>query len=899
MGGVGEFAFGLVSKLIANLVQRGIDYQTLPFFQKRKIESRIDSAVADILEPLLPFLSQEGVSETQQSLLIQTCVEELKPITEDPKPLFQGSLNGQKIFDAIYANRNLPRVIIDEDLKEVYTLLFPRIATLIAKIPAAVKDWENEAWAENYRRLDELTNELQALFSKVDKLVTSPSQEADEMLSIVRRTMAQTIGLNLDITGLRADRPMACKFDDLFIHPVLIEIINDNINPKRIDNENDSFQFFSNTGSDSVIIGSPGAGKSTWAKWLQRQALSAGWAGLGIRVELRGLSDRELPSLQELIRDAAGKHLAEDITTQVVDKWLHRNLIIFIFDGFDEIRPVDRDEIVNWMISLKSKAENCPVIVTSRPLTTNHLDLLSDKLLKWNMDDFDEERIVNYIERWHRYMPLLANTNREVNAENLANAWLSDPTIAPLTGNPLLLSTLLMVHHLDGQLPSGRSQLYKRYVDGMLGLWDDRRNIPVSAIQLSPDQKRQIIRGLALKMFLSMQDQVDEAATLDLVQSLLERMRLSLPTEDVLSTLRERTGLIVGPGIYSFIHKTVAEFLVAEAIVQGDQRDEFGHRIDRFNLFKHRNDDRWNTVIFLWAGLAPIADVEAFIGECIEVKSYDLAFGIIYDQFNHIPPETISESVSRFANDAECPEMLISEGFGWVVSQGRDDNFYCDLYIPTFGLRGLSGNEHFHRFIERSIREDILDSDTLRTSSHQLLQDLVWMCQISSEDDISKWRTVLKSHRPSEGDWPIWLMWAAEGILRRVFYGMNSFSITEIVNSFYEDHQEASALIPIALISMLVSEGKYNIDEMKVLSEKIDETIVVLPNCRKINIDPVILKSTRDWLIGFDIKIGDLLIVAYEFIEEQSKTEGHLPVEAYKEALNYIEELLNIRDIES
>ena len=52
--------------------------------------------------------------------------------------------------------------------------------------------------------------------------------------------------------------------------------------------------------------------------------------------------------------------------------------------------------------------------------------------------------------------------DRDIDAASLAGTWQRDPTIAPLTGNPLLLSTLLMVHHLDGSLPGhAASTLYR------------------------------------------------------------------------------------------------------------------------------------------------------------------------------------------------------------------------------------------------------------------------------------------------------------------------------------------------------------------------------------------------------------------------------------------------------
>ncbi|MCT7953338.1 hypothetical protein NG798_26415 [Ancylothrix sp. C2] len=194
---LGAFALSIITNLLSSVISEGTNYSALPFFQRRKIERRIEDATAEVVEPLLPFLAHEGISEDKQHRLIETCVEELRPLTKKPEQLFQGSLNGQKIFDDLYTNRDLPQVVIEDGLKDVYTLLCPRIATLLCKIPVAVKDWESEAWSENFRRLDEITSQLRTLFNKVDELAAAPSRDADATLTVVRRTLAQKIWLEL------------------------------------------------------------------------------------------------------------------------------------------------------------------------------------------------------------------------------------------------------------------------------------------------------------------------------------------------------------------------------------------------------------------------------------------------------------------------------------------------------------------------------------------------------------------------------------------------------------------------------------------------------------------------------------------------------------------------------
>ncbi|NEQ54657.1 MAG: NACHT domain-containing protein, partial [Leptolyngbya sp. SIO3F4] len=557
--GVGEFALGVILNLVSSLIYDSIEHSGENYFTKRRIKQRVENAVADVVEPLIPFLKQEGISEDQQCRLIQTCVDELKPLTETPEKLFQGSLDGQKIFDDLYSSSSYPQVIVEDGLQSVYSLLCPRIATLICKVPAAVKEWESQAWAENYRRLDEVTQQLTTIFSTVDNLVRAPKQSADEILNEVRRVLTQKVLFDLDLTGLRADSPISGRFDDLFVYPEIREIPLSNRDVKIAHKEDECFLFMTQPNFRGVLYGQAGSGKSTWTKWLQREAvISERWSGIAVRVELRKLLGCELPSIQTLIRETAGQHMSENLTAERISNWIHSRKIIFMLDGFDEIPPSERDRVITWIQDLGVAAQSCSLVISSRPLTTNQLDsLYAHRWNPWEIQPFDFPRIVDYIQRWYEYKPLAQDANQNVDSQALANEWQKEPTIQPLTGNPLLLSTLLMVHHLDGELPSGRSKLYQRYVDGMLGIWDQRRKVAATDIKLTQDQKRQILRNLALYLFLNEREEIDEISASEWLKKLLGSMRVKFSSEQVLANLRERSGLIIGPGVYSFVHKVL------------------------------------------------------------------------------------------------------------------------------------------------------------------------------------------------------------------------------------------------------------------------------------------------------------------------------------------------------
>jgi hypothetical protein len=894
---LGELAFGLIFDLVKSVVQDSVKSSAKDFFEQRRIMNRVEDATAEVVQPLLPFLAHENISEDKQQRLIETCVDELRPLTQKPELLFQGSLNGQQIFEDLYAKRDLPQVVIEDDLKDVYALLCPRIATVLCKIPAAVKDWENHAWTENYRRLDEIAIQLRTLFITIDELATLPAKEADETLTLVRRSLAQRIRLEMDLTGLRAGKPLAGSFDDFYVHPEIKVMVEEEKKAAWSVGEADaSFALFSRPKHQAIIIAPPGAGKSTWAKWFQRESLSTRWNGIGVRVELRRFASEPLMSVHDLIRDIAGTHLAEDISAERISHWLTAKQVIFIVDGFDEIYPGERDRVYDWILELVVAARGCPFILTSRPLTTDHLDRLHSLWSNWTIEPFDESRIIDYMQRWYKHTPLLPDSDRNVNVPELAEKWRADPTIGPLTTNPLLLSTLLTVHHLDGNLPTGRSQLYRRYVEGMLGLWDDRRQVSATSVPLSSEQQRQIMRGLAMHMFLEGQDQLDEPAILKWLKEFLQRNYMSTTEDEVLDMLLERSGLIVGPGIYSFAHKSIAEYLVAEAVLQGDQRDSAGQRIDRLYLFENRDDDRWNTVTFLWSGLAPVADLESFIGACLQIQAFALGIGILDDQYDRILPETRRRLLLATLTAEPSPELDTRSS--WVISHGSKIRAR-NLRIPSFRLRGLTSRS-FHHVMGRAVRERIIVwSDSV--DIHGRLHDLLWMLCSAYPTDIDTWESCIGSHCPTNGTRPEWLYWVAESVFRRACFAEPPVAPNVLLATFQRIAPDACGLIPIALASdglLVLKQGQYGDYLTRINAFK--KILELLPNSDKGEVFAEWLADTLKWNLGpwskSNYYIGDLITTFIGRAEELVDKKYLERNATYENAIRFLQELRLRRD---
>lgn len=292
--------------------------------------------------------------------------------------------------------------------------------------------------------MEEISDRLGGLSRKVDELIGRPSTET--LLSRIRRLLFQSLQFKLELTGLRPDRPIEPgRFEDLFVLPAIKNLGTTYALKQEalLEKPARMREIFLGMASRQIVIGPPGSGKTTWAEWLQNEQLIRSDGRLAIMIRLRDVRPADLPSLQMIVREAGGPHLAEEVEPRHIRQWLDAGRVALIFDGFDEIAPNDRDTVVEWLNALEGSAGISPIVVTSRPLSGGHLDHLHTFEGPWKIENFDKRRVVDYIKRWYDCSPLLQDNQRQIDADLLGSTWLADPVIGPLTGNPLMLTTLL------------------------------------------------------------------------------------------------------------------------------------------------------------------------------------------------------------------------------------------------------------------------------------------------------------------------------------------------------------------------------------------------------------------------------------------------------------------------
>lgn len=686
-----------IADLIGDVVEQRVD-RAMARRERRELERHIQKTIDRALESQRRRLDSASVPVSGQWLVFERCAVALAPLVDDPTQAFRPGMDGPALFEALGPAVQLPPSVRAAGLEQFYVQIAPTLAGLLVQAGQTVL-------TAALNRLDETVERLQSLAERLEGVADLLSADdgavaIDPLLARVRQGMLNKVLLQMDIAGLRADRELQGSFDDFFVCPALTRPRASGAT-ETLEEPESILKTCLADARRTVVEGAPGSGKSTWTRWLQRRAMLDAADRIAIRLPLRSVGET-LPTVQQLVRDAAGDHLVEEVTPPIVRRWLDAGSVALVVDGFDELPPEERDAAFDWVTGLSDAATASPVVLTSRPLTTGHLGGLPEPWAAWTLAPFDEARIEAYVKRWFRSAPIRPDDARPVDAEALAKAWRNDPTLRTLTENPLLLTTLLVVHRLDGRLPNGRAKLYQRYVDGMLGQWDSRRGVRAPDIGLDDAGRRRALRRLAVHLFIHDVEEIDRDAAVELLGT---QLPMSCDASAVLDAIEERSGLFLGPGAYHFAHKSLAEFLVAEAAIEGDVSTPDGDLLDRAMLLRQRHDDRWRNVLSFWSGAAPVGQVMGLLRDCLAgatTPDVVLALSIADDQRERLSTEQIDEVLLRAArsgppveSDARDAVFLLG-GLSWDVAASWASR------TVSFLLAALEGSRQLGNLLQRA-----------------------------------------------------------------------------------------------------------------------------------------------------------------------------------------------------
>ena len=270
------------------------------------------------------------------------------------------------------------------------------------------------------------------------------------------------------------------------------------------------------------IVGQPGAGKTTFLRWLAVNAAKGDLpiAKKPIYVPLRAWNDFAGSFWEFLAEPLVLSGFGSDAVA-FLRELLRAGEGLLLLDGLDEVLQERRQPLFQGIDGLVQLGRDSHVIVTCRPHAEGRI---FQGFAYAQMADFAPEQVQAFVQNWF-------GQQEKEKADNLWQA-LNKPenkSISELTRTPLLLGLLCITYQKTGKFPTKRHELYEKALDVVLETWDGERGVQRDSTygRLQLHHKRELLAFLAFNTF-------------ELGQSFIPQQRLTELVREFLSSLWQR-----------------------------------------------------------------------------------------------------------------------------------------------------------------------------------------------------------------------------------------------------------------------------------------------------------------------------------------------------------------------
>lgn len=390
------------------------------------------------------------------------------------------------------------------------------------------------------------------------------------------RLRAQVVAVNGHMRLPHLGVSQAVPYGELYVTPIL--------RPETQNGEVPNLAALPLPGRRSVVLGDPGAGKSTLAAKLAHD----------VAADLVPGAEGRVPFLL-VLREFAGSfreggkglvHYLEQVcrapynlepSSDVVGYLLGNGRAVVLLDGLDElVEPELRRRFVQLVDGFVARFPLVPIVVTARWIGYSDAPLDRRMFTVGVIAELTDEQVEQYTRRW---FALDASTPAADRARMAAAFVAESQGIADLRANPLLLALLCAMYSSEHYIPTNLAQIYERCAVMLFDRWDVMRGI-AQAPQFH-GRLRAAVQHLAWEMF------TDEESSKALPRYQVVRLLAAhlitkqFDNDDAIATAEQffdfcsgRAWILTDVGAthieprYGFTHRTFLEFFAAEHLVR-------------------------------------------------------------------------------------------------------------------------------------------------------------------------------------------------------------------------------------------------------------------------------------------------------------------------------------------
>ena len=353
-----------------------------------------------------------------------------------------------------------------------------------------------------------------------------------------------------------------------------------------------------NMDENLIVLGKPGAGKTTYLKYLTLRMTS--------KDKDSSIKQRRLPIFVTLHEFAkSGKPLMDYMVEQFglcgfenaksfIERILSNGDCMVLLDGLDEVsRESNLDAVIQEVTDFTRRYRESRFIVSCRVAAYN---LWFSKFKEVEIADFNKAQIEEFVAKYFQKEPV---TGRE--------CWKKLQTSQPLlemASSPLLLTLLCITYDKRQDFPANRALLYGYAIKGLINKWDSERLIQRDRQikNLDEPQLQKLFSRLAAGYFESDNYFFGEE---DLCKGIGKFLANIMGNEYInkgalmLQDIEQYYGLIVRRSqfAFSFSHLTFMEYFTAMYVVDNASSGSVDGLIEN-----HLWDNRWQEVFMLSAG---------------------------------------------------------------------------------------------------------------------------------------------------------------------------------------------------------------------------------------------------------------------------------------------------------